>query len=236
MCIIRCGFLPAAPAVTAAIPGAPFGYNALLHPGQLGLSSGRTPRRELDERRSRRGQAPFPDRRHQSRPAPWALRSSPYRSSPPSSPAPARKAMGAPVEVDISKLEPGAMVKVEWRGKASLHRAPHAADAGPARRHRRRAARSRIGGVRPARIRQERCARAEARIPGAGRRLHAPRLRAARASSSPAPHGLGRTGRAASSAPATAPSSTSPDACSRTSRRPPTCRSRRTSSWPIPAS
>jgi ubiquinol-cytochrome c reductase iron-sulfur subunit len=28
------------------------------------------------------------------------------------------KAMGAPVEVDISKLEPGAMVKVEWRGKA----------------------------------------------------------------------------------------------------------------------
>lgn len=28
------------------------------------------------------------------------------------------KAMGAPVEVDIGKLEPGAMVKVEWRGKA----------------------------------------------------------------------------------------------------------------------
>ncbi|MCJ7451530.1 MAG: ubiquinol-cytochrome c reductase iron-sulfur subunit [Steroidobacteraceae bacterium] len=28
------------------------------------------------------------------------------------------KAMGAPVEVDISKLDPGAMLKVEWRGKA----------------------------------------------------------------------------------------------------------------------
>ena len=28
------------------------------------------------------------------------------------------KAMGAPVEVDIAKLEPGAMLKVEWRGKA----------------------------------------------------------------------------------------------------------------------
>ena len=28
------------------------------------------------------------------------------------------KALGAPVEVDISKLEPGGMVKVEWRGKA----------------------------------------------------------------------------------------------------------------------
>ena len=36
------------------------------------------------------------------------------------------KAMGAPVEVDISKLEPGAMVKVEWRGKAVfiVHRTP----------------------------------------------------------------------------------------------------------------
>ena len=28
------------------------------------------------------------------------------------------KALGAPVEVDISKIEPGAMIKVEWRGKA----------------------------------------------------------------------------------------------------------------------
>jgi ubiquinol-cytochrome c reductase iron-sulfur subunit len=27
------------------------------------------------------------------------------------------KAMGAPVEIDVSKLEPGAMLKVEWRGK-----------------------------------------------------------------------------------------------------------------------
>ena len=27
------------------------------------------------------------------------------------------QALGAPVEVDISKLEPGAMIKVEWRGK-----------------------------------------------------------------------------------------------------------------------
>ena len=28
------------------------------------------------------------------------------------------KALGAPVEADISKLEPGAMIKVEWRGQA----------------------------------------------------------------------------------------------------------------------
>ena len=36
------------------------------------------------------------------------------------------KAMGAPVEVDVSKLEPGALVKVEWRGKAVfiVHRTP----------------------------------------------------------------------------------------------------------------
>ena len=36
------------------------------------------------------------------------------------------KAMGAPVDVDISKLEPGAMLKVEWRGKAVfvVHRTP----------------------------------------------------------------------------------------------------------------
>jgi len=36
------------------------------------------------------------------------------------------KAMGAPVEVDISKLEPGALLKIEWRGKAVyiVHRTP----------------------------------------------------------------------------------------------------------------
>ena len=36
------------------------------------------------------------------------------------------KALGAPVEVDITKLEPGALVKIEWRGKAVyiVHRTP----------------------------------------------------------------------------------------------------------------
>lgn len=34
------------------------------------------------------------------------------------------QALGAPVEVDISKVEPGALIKVEWRGRAImiLHR------------------------------------------------------------------------------------------------------------------
>jgi len=36
------------------------------------------------------------------------------------------QALGAPVEVDVSKLEPGQLVKVEWRGKAIyvVHRTP----------------------------------------------------------------------------------------------------------------
>src|SRR4029450_548851 len=36
------------------------------------------------------------------------------------------KALGAPVEGDISKIDPGAMIKVEWRGKAIyiVHRTP----------------------------------------------------------------------------------------------------------------
>jgi ubiquinol-cytochrome c reductase iron-sulfur subunit len=34
------------------------------------------------------------------------------------------QALGVPVEVDVSKIEPGALLKVEWRGKAIyiLHR------------------------------------------------------------------------------------------------------------------
>jgi ubiquinol-cytochrome c reductase iron-sulfur subunit len=36
------------------------------------------------------------------------------------------KALGAPVEADISKLEPGALMKIEWRGQAIfiVHRTP----------------------------------------------------------------------------------------------------------------
>lgn len=30
------------------------------------------------------------------------------------------RALGAPVEIDISKVEPGAMIKVEWRGRAVM--------------------------------------------------------------------------------------------------------------------
>jgi len=41
------------------------------------------------------------------------------------------QALGAPVEVDISKLEPGALLKVEWRGRAIMivHRTEFMLDA-----------------------------------------------------------------------------------------------------------
>ena len=39
------------------------------------------------------------------------------------------KAAGAPVEVDISKVEPGQKIDVEWRGKVVLGDQPHAGDA-----------------------------------------------------------------------------------------------------------
>jgi ubiquinol-cytochrome c reductase iron-sulfur subunit len=90
------------------------------------------------------------------------------------------KAMGAPVEVDISKLEPGAMLKVEWRGKAIfvLHRTPQML--------------AQLEGVagelrdpESAESEQPAFAQNEARALQAGnararRRLHAPGLRAAR--------------------------------------------------------
>ena len=120
------------------------------------------------------------------------------------------KAMGAPVEVDISKLEPGAMLKVEWRGKAIYVVQSHAADA----RRSSRAVDARLRDPDSAESEQpayaKNAARAlEARVPGAGRRLHAPRLRAARQVRAGRRDGFAPTGRAASSARATARSSTS---------------------------
>ena len=90
------------------------------------------------------------------------------------------KALGAPVEVDISKVEPGAMIKVEWRGKAVfvVHRTPQML--------------TQLEGMAP-QLRdpdskqseqpdfaQQSRPRAQARVPRAGGRLHAPGLRTAR--------------------------------------------------------
>ena len=78
-----------------------------------------------DERSSRHGQAPVPDRRHRChRRRRRGLRGRSFLAS--WKPSARAKALGAPVEVDISKVEPGAMIKVEWRGKAVfvVHRTP----------------------------------------------------------------------------------------------------------------
>ena len=129
------------------------------------------------------------------------------------------KALGAPVEVDISKLEPGAMLKVEWRGKAIyvVHRTPQmlaqlagvvaaaCATRSPRNRNSRRSPRTKPARSSP----NTSCWSASARTWVAHRSTSS-----RRATSPSAP-----TGRAASSAPATVRSSTSRAASSRTCRR-----------------
>ena len=90
------------------------------------------------------------------------------------------KALGAPVEVDISKLEPGALVKVEWRGKAVyiVHRTPQMLaqlkDMAPRLRDPdSNDSEQPTYAKNPSRAHQ-------ARVSRAGRRLHASRLRTAR--------------------------------------------------------
>ena len=102
------------------------------------------------------------------------------------------KAMGAPVEVDISKLEPGAMLKVEWRGKAIyiVNRTPKMLGEIDGHDARLRDPESNES-EQPA-FAKNRRPRAQARVPRAGRRVHAPRLRAARQVHAGRRHGLRR--------------------------------------------
>ena len=90
------------------------------------------------------------------------------------------KALGAPVEVDIGKLEPGALVKVEWRGKAVyvVHRTPQMLAQLKEMGSRLRDPESEDS-EQPDYAKN--AARDQAGVPGADRRLHTPRLRAARA-------------------------------------------------------
>ena len=89
------------------------------------------------------------------------------------------QALGAPVTVDISKLDEGAMVRVVWRGQPVwvLRRSKDMLE---------RLAGGNVGAegsgverVHPARVRQERHAGAAAGLPGGDRQLHASRLRPA---------------------------------------------------------
>ena len=140
------------------------------------------------------------------------------------------KALGAPVEVDISKVEPGAMIKVEWRGKAIyiVHRTPQML--------------TQLEGMAP-QLRDPDSKHSEqpdfARNPARALKPEYLVLVGVCTHLGCAP--LDRftpgdvtvctpTGRVVSSAPATARSSTFPAGCSRTSRRRRTCPSRPTDS------
>jgi ubiquinol-cytochrome c reductase iron-sulfur subunit len=89
----------------------------------------------------------------------------------------AAQALGAPVEADISKIDPGAMIKVMWRGMAIyiVHRSPEmrAKLDSPELTSRLKIPSRRNPS---SRVREEQRARAQSRVAGADRRLHAPRL------------------------------------------------------------
>ena len=138
------------------------------------------------------------------------------------------QALGAPVEVDVSKLEPGALMKVEWRGRADLCRAPHRGDARRARPRRRVARRPRFRRFHSAWLRAK---RPPQRAPPFSRRrgrLHASggvlRCRGSRS----LPRISAPIGAVDSIVPAMVRRSTSPGAYLRAFRRRQTCRYRRT--------
>ena len=138
------------------------------------------------------------------------------------------RAAGAPVEVDISKIEPGMMMTVEWRGQPVwiVHRTSEMIDSLP--KLDALVADPKSSMPHAAGLRKERSPFAQAGVPGAGRHLHAPRLFAVAEARSPEPKAVwARIGRAVSSVPATAPSSTLPAASTRTCRPRPTWRCRR---------
>ncbi len=137
------------------------------------------------------------------------------------------KALGAPVEVDASKLEAGQMLKVVWRGQP-VFVVRRVKDSGrSAGRSRRHAGRSEVRRLDAARLHQidRRGARAQSRVLGGPGGVHASRLLAARAHSSRTIRSKwpariwARTGPAASTARATARSTICPAASSRACRR-----------------
>ncbi len=133
------------------------------------------------------------------------------------------QALGAPIEVDVSKLELGALLKVEWRGHPIyiLHRTDEMLAS--LKQGHRAATRSDVQGFRAAALRDQRAPQHPARVSRARGRLHALGLRADAALRGRARGSRVRNGRAASCARAMARSSTSRAASSRA------CPRRRTS-------
>ena len=89
------------------------------------------------------------------------------------------QALGAPVEVDVSKLELGRAAEGRVARPADLHPAPLRRDARALKDTALRLRDPDVEGLRAARLREERASQHQARVSRAGRRLHAPRLRAA---------------------------------------------------------
>ena len=139
------------------------------------------------------------------------------------------QALGAPVTVDISKLEPGRCSRSSGAAGAIyiLHRTEEMLSDAAQRRGTCSLIPTRKK-IDAARLRAERAPQHSARLSGSRGRLHAPRLRAAAALRGGARRSRSPNGRAASSARATARSSIWPDACSPASRRPRTSSCRRT--------
>ncbi len=135
------------------------------------------------------------------------------------------KAAGAPVEVDIAKLEPGQKIDVEWRGKVVwlINRTPDMLASLP--KVEPQLARPEVGAPQQPAVREER--RRARSSPRSSSRSASARTSAARRriAATSRPRTSAPTGSAASSARATSRSSTSPAASTRA------CPRRRTSSF-----
>lgn len=88
------------------------------------------------------------------------------------SPSARARAAGAPVEVDISKIEPGMMITVEWR-QTGMDRSPHAGNAGFFAKSRYRTSGSSVGRADAAQLRQKRSPVHQARLSGTRGHLYA---------------------------------------------------------------
>lgn len=144
------------------------------------------------------------------------------------------KAAGAPVEVDIGKIEAGQKINVEWRGKPVwiLSRTPEQIKNLPKNDPKLVDPQSEVE-QQPKYCQNEHRSIKPQFLVAVGICTHL----AVRRPSGPTwrPPTWGRTGWEASTAPATVPSSTWPPACSRGCRRRRTWKSPRTSICPIPA-
>ena len=87
------------------------------------------------------------------------------------------QALGAPVEVDIGKMEPGALVKVEWRGRVIMIVRRTEFMLGKLAELEEQLADPASSASLPARLRRQSASQHPSRVLGRGGRLHASRVR-----------------------------------------------------------